>query len=124
MSLSRVKTRDYPKRKPYREYVALLTQTGSNPPVATVLQNELGSDLIYSYFTTGTYTVTSNGLFIPNKTVVLISSPPDSGFVPFSSNAVAIVNTSSQIDIGVTDALITPSDNLLNNTAFIIRIYS
>jgi hypothetical protein len=35
---------------PYKVYKALLTQSGTDAPVATVLQNTLGGGNIYLYF--------------------------------------------------------------------------
>ena len=34
---------------PYKVYTALLTQTGTNAPVATVLENTLGGTPVWSY---------------------------------------------------------------------------
>lgn len=39
----------------YRSYKALLVQTGTNDPVATVLENTLGINVTYQYDTDGTY---------------------------------------------------------------------
>jgi hypothetical protein len=53
--------------KPYKVYTALLTQTGINAPVATVLENTLGN-VSFSYNSTGYYAIESDGLFIQDKT--------------------------------------------------------
>ena len=42
---------------PYKVYTALLTQTGTNPPVATVLENTLGVNLTFGYLAIGVYTI-------------------------------------------------------------------
>jgi hypothetical protein len=42
---------------PYKVYTALLSQTGINAPVATVLENTLGINLTFSYLAVGVYTV-------------------------------------------------------------------
>ena len=53
----------------YKVYTALLSQTGTNPPVATVLENTLDADITYQYSAPGAYAiVTPNNTFIPNKT--------------------------------------------------------
>jgi hypothetical protein len=53
----------------YKVYTALLTQTGTDAPVATVLENTLG-EVTYSYAGVGKYSIISSGLFLTNKTVV------------------------------------------------------
>lgn len=53
--------------KPYKVYTALLTQTGTNDPVATVLENTIGN-VSFSYDSIGYYIIESDGLFIQNKT--------------------------------------------------------
>lgn len=54
----------------YKVYTALLTQTGTDAPVATVLENTLGGDIVWSYKQTGLYTITSDSKFIQNKLYV------------------------------------------------------
>ena len=41
--------------RPYEVYTALLTQSGTNAPVATVLENTLGVDITWTYISTGNY---------------------------------------------------------------------
>ena len=53
--------------KPYKVYVALLTQSGTNPPVAIELENTLGT-ITFGYQSSGVYTVNSSGLFTASKT--------------------------------------------------------
>lgn len=54
-----------------KEYVALLTQTGTNAPVATILKNTLGGVPVWTYSTVGTYLATLASAFTVNKTIVL-----------------------------------------------------
>ncbi len=56
-----------------KKYVALLTQTGTNAPTATVLDNTLGGTLVWSYDGVGTYIGTLTGAFTLDKTSVMIS---------------------------------------------------
>lgn len=51
-------------------YVALLTQTGTDAPVATVLKNTLGSVPVWSYDVVGGYYLTLSNAFTANKTNV------------------------------------------------------
>ncbi len=43
-------------------YRALLTQTGTSAPVATVLENSLGGNITFAYTSVGEYTATATGL--------------------------------------------------------------
>jgi len=51
-----------------KRYVALLTQTGTDAPVATVLENTLGGEVVWTYNGPGDYTGTLAGAFPANKT--------------------------------------------------------
>jgi hypothetical protein len=55
-------------------YRALLTQTGTDAPVATVLENTLGGVPVWTREDVGRYVLTLNGCFTENKTFVNISS--------------------------------------------------
>lgn len=59
---------------PYKVYTAIITQSGTSAPVATVLQNTFGEVLTWSYNTVGSYEVSSDGLFTDGKTVVTCSN--------------------------------------------------
>ena len=58
--------------RPYKVYTALLTQTGTNAPVATVLENTLGGDIVWSRNSEGDYSLTLTGAFILDKTYYTI----------------------------------------------------
>ena len=60
--------------RPYKVYTALLTQTGINAPVATVLENTLGGTIVWSYVSIGQYRGTLTGAFLANKTVVFLTN--------------------------------------------------
>jgi hypothetical protein len=56
---------------PYTEYVAILTQSGTNAPEATVLYNNLGVDVSYTRVIAGTYTITlSDSIATFDKTFI------------------------------------------------------
>jgi hypothetical protein len=60
--------------KPYKVYTAILTQTSTFAPVASILQNELG-EITFSVLSEGEYNVESiEGSFTPNKTAILIGN--------------------------------------------------
>ncbi len=52
---------------PYRVYTALLTQTGTDAPVATVLENTIGN-IVWTRISAGNYQATLNGAFTLGKT--------------------------------------------------------
>lgn len=52
----------------YKIYRALLTQSGTNAPVATVLENTLG-DIVWSRAVLGVYEGTLTGAFTSGKTI-------------------------------------------------------
>lgn len=54
-------------------YRALLTQTGTDAPVATVLENSLGGAIVWSYDSVGTYFGTLVGAFPGGKVFSIIS---------------------------------------------------
>ena len=59
----------------YKVYVALLTQTGTSAPTATVLENTLGGTPVWSYDSMGgpgAYDLTLTGAFSSGKTFVLV----------------------------------------------------
>ncbi len=56
------------------KYVALLTQTGTSAPTATVLENTLGGTVVWSYTSVGNYTGTLSGAFTVSKTGVTIGN--------------------------------------------------
>ena len=61
-----------PQEPTYKVYTALLSQSGTNAPVATVLENTLGDIVTFTYKDVGTYNIISNGLFTEGKTIHLI----------------------------------------------------
>jgi hypothetical protein len=99
--------------KPYRVYVALLTQSGSNPPTAIELENTLGP-ITFGYISSGLYAINSSGLFTANKTW---TNPTlkDNVNLQLSIDR----NTSSLLYLVDADG-----DNGLLNTSIEIRVYA
>lgn len=54
----------------YKVYTALLTQSGTDAPTATVLQNTLGGTVIWTRDSQGTYYGTLSGAFTTGKTFI------------------------------------------------------
>jgi hypothetical protein len=112
----------------YKEYVALLTQTGTNAPVATVLSNTLGSGT-WSRADAGSYVLTfSSSVFTLGKTVPeaiqILSGQFVESMTTISqsrSGATTYGIESNSADISADNS--TPTDGLLTNYAFSIRVY-
>lgn len=60
--------------KPYKLYVALINQSGSGIPVATVIENTLGGDLVWSG-SSGSYYATLSGAFTDINKVFIPAAP-------------------------------------------------
>jgi hypothetical protein len=101
----------------YDSYTALLTQTSTNAPVATVLSNNLTATLTWARTGTGVYTLTASAAtFTANKTIIFINAGSSQSIITGerTSDTVLTVKT---ISGGATDSAIT-------NGAFEVRIYS
>jgi len=112
--------------RPYKVYTAILNQSGTSAPVATVLENTLGDTVIWSREIAGTYLANnSSGLFVARKTFVFYNgSTSDAGeghkdgFEVYRNGNTAI----SLITYVGTNA--TDLENLSNSTGLIeIRVY-
>ena len=57
----------------YKVYTALLTQSGTDAPVATVLENTLGEDVVWTRDSEGLYYGSLTGAFTNEKTLALSS---------------------------------------------------
>jgi len=60
--------------RPYKVYSAILSQTGTNPPTATVLENTMSGFIGFNYLSVGNYSITSNNEFTLNKTAIFVNS--------------------------------------------------
>ena len=109
--------------RPYKVYTALLTQSGTNAPVATVLENTLGEEPVWSYTNPGNYSLSYVNLFPVEKTLV------------FFKGTISGVNEFSQFDVGYNDndtvriyTTLYPDgygiDGVLYNASIEIRVYN
>lgn len=96
-------------------YKALLTQSGTDAPVPTVLENTLGN-VTYGYVATGRYSASLTGVFLSNKTAPTISTVglEFSGCVRSNDDVIAIKSADS------TGAL---SNDILQGNVFEICVY-
>ena len=60
--------------RPYKVYTALLTQSETDAPVATVLENTLGGEVVWSREGVGVYLATLTGAFPTNNRQVFIGT--------------------------------------------------
>lgn len=107
----------------YKVYTALLTQSGTNAPVATVLENTLGAITLIRGGV-GQYILQSSGLFTMNKTVLFVGLP-DYNISQFIINTDQLNTDDSNIDLECIDAsTLNGLDGALKNTPIEIRVYN
>ena len=110
--------------RPYKVYTALLSQTGTNAPVATVLENTLGGTVIWSRVSTGTYVGTLAGGFAVNKTICFHQRSSDLT----SSSAFDYSMSSAQVSTNTVDLKSTLAgglaDGLIIRSSVEIRVYN
>ena len=76
----------------YDVYTAILTQTGTDAPVATVLDNTLGGTVVWTYEEFAIYYGTLSGVFTSGKTFIILSHPrPGQGTVAYWGDVNTIV---------------------------------
>lgn len=108
--------------RPYKVYSALLSQTGTSAPTATVLENTLGIPVTFTYVSVGRYraNITST-LFAPNKTFVVMQNTP---YVNINYTEAAVASASNYIDIWVRNPTTSSNVDGLYNASFEIRVYN
>ena len=98
----------------YTSYAALLVQSGTGAPVATVMQNTTGGTIAWSRNSSGNYSgVITGGTFTTDKTLVLINQG--------GSTSTANIQWGSST---TTISVITGADDLLAKASVEIRIYA
>ena len=113
----------------YKVYTALLTQTGTDAPVATVLENTIGN-IWFEYSSPGYYLIKSNtDVFTANKTYTVLQLWGDDGVSP--KLGYVSYDTSSELGFTLTDVNGVLSNTLGNNnnpvvflTSIEIRVYN
>ena len=99
----------------YLVYTALLSQSGTDAPVATVLENTLGGTVVWGYASAGNYTATLANAFTANKTAVFLSG--NGGVI--GSN----IESASQITIYSYNDGGNPEDEYIQTAPIEIRVY-
>ena len=101
---------------PYKEYTALMNQSGTTAPiVSTLFENNLDFDPIFTYVSVGTYRIISSSGF-PVKTYCSFTN----GNFFYKAERI----NSSTIEITVRTIAGNPQDNSMANTNLSIRVYN
>jgi hypothetical protein len=120
--LKEVLSRLSPQEPKYKVYTALLTQSGTDAPVATVLENNLGN-ITFSYEQNGWYNIVSEGLFTENKTFSVIQNTTQETFgyqtLKRIDNNLLKLNS-----IGITGETHNLFDSIIDNSSIEIRVYN
>ncbi len=87
-----------------KRYVALITQSGTSAPVATVLENTLGGTVVWTRDSTGIYSGTLNGAFTNNKTACFLSNASSYSGTPGNPPGLAAASTSNAVQISTIGA--------------------
>lgn len=98
--------------RPYKVYTALLTQSGTDAPIAEVLENTLGVVPTFSYEGIGYYGISLNGSFLGIKTWQIMQNDAPTEKVIYSNGD---DNLSIYVIVG---------DNQLNLQPIEIRVYN
>lgn len=111
--------------RPSKRYVATLTQTAGNAPVATVLENDLSAAIVFARTSAGLYTGTLIDAFSVGKTMVRFGTP-----IPVDDLAtIEVVLTSANVITFKTKNYKTSDDSagvldgLLTDTAIVIEVF-
>jgi hypothetical protein len=114
---------------PYKVYTALLTQSGTNAPVATVLENTIDATLLWTYIGVGQYLLSlpsfpSGSPFIVGKTFVHIGSTINSPLALYANNNTSMgVPQNNGIRVNNYDTLFAYT-NGFTNVSIEIRVYN
>ena len=102
----------------YKVYTALLTQTGTDAPVATVLENTLGGEVVWSYAAVGIYQGALSEAFPISKTILFLQNTGGQ-----DSNYYINDNNIDYVGIATAEAGVS-TNNILFNTPIEIRVYN
>lgn len=117
--------------RPYKVYTALLTQAGTDAPVAIILENTLGITLTWSRSGTGTYStqdILALEILLAKVFVSPIkatkTAPDENNYIYFSPIPGGVSNDTVQyFSMNTQDGDGTGSDDVLVNFPIEIRVY-
>lgn len=101
----------------YKIYRALITQTSTNAPTVTVLENELSGAIVWSYNNVGVYYGTLNDAFTVNKTSCIchVASPT-------TGDGRASRVDGSNIAVQTVDTTMVLADGILNGALIEVKV--
>ncbi len=102
----------------YKVYTAILNQTGTEAPVATVLENTLGGEVVWSYLAVGQYVGTLAGAFPSGKTWCNVGSSPATPDIIYLGENIFPDSVYIESTVSFDD-----QDDTLYNTPIEIRVY-
>ena len=104
----------------YKVYTALLSQSGTNVPTATVLENTLETELSFTYIGSGNYAIVSSIPLIIGKTTIELKNTFN------FSEIIAVVNVVDEFNFNLyIEADGQPGVNgVMTNTPIEIRVYN
>ena len=105
--------------RPYKVYTALLTQSGTDAPVATVLENTLGGEVVWSRNVVGDYTLSLTGAFVDGKTYAPNITDISKDFYAYFNINLNYINL-----LTYNFTTNTADDDILINTPIEIRVYN
>jgi hypothetical protein len=106
--------------RPYNSYTALLTQEEEDAPVATILENTLGVDIVWTRLSTGFYRATpSESIFLENKTFHFVNSNNQG----LDFEVASLLNDTDDWRIQTVDSGVVV-DSSLQNLPVEIRVYN
>lgn len=101
--------------RPYKVYTALLSQSGTNAPVATVLENTLGGTVVWTRNSLGNYSATLTNAFTSLKTSCSLDISSNvagirlTGINRLNNDVVQVVsatNTGAAADLATTEGMV------------------
>ena len=101
-------------RNGIKTYKAILTQTGTSAPTATVFINTLSGTPTFSYIGVGSYELTLNSEFPANKVSIIANNFPNDGFVEtYRKDADDIVIRTYNKSLAVTNGVLSETTILI-----------
>lgn len=105
--------------RPYKVYTALLSQFGTDAPVAIVLENTIGT-IVWTRFNEGEYRGTLIGAFTNCWTIINVNNVNNNGDFAYAKIMRQSINV--VVIVTVTDGVVT--DGMLESTEIEIRVYN
>lgn len=107
----------------YLVYTALLNQSGTNAPVATVLENTLGGTVVWTRTDVGTYVATLVGAFTENKTTTIQEVVNQNDIEANTINISGVRTGNNTYSLSSGAAGVGGLDDVINNYTIEIRVY-